>query len=56
MGTSTGTLEDTAEALAFLARKEVTPQIEERSLQDIERALEDIEAAKVEGRIVIRLP
>ena len=55
MGTSTGTLEDTAEALAFLARKEVKPHIEERSLQDIEKALVDIEAAKVEGRIVVRL-
>jgi propanol-preferring alcohol dehydrogenase len=55
MGTSTGTLKDTEEALGFLARNEVKPQITERPLGHISEVLEEIENAKVGGRIVIKL-
>lgn len=55
MGTSTGTVVDTEEALAFVARKEVKPQLLDRSLDDISQVLRDIEDAKVQGRIVIKL-
>jgi propanol-preferring alcohol dehydrogenase len=55
MGTSTGTLKDTEEALEFLARGEVRPQIVEKGLRDVEQVLEDIEGARVEGRVVIRI-
>ncbi|PSS27065.1 hypothetical protein M430DRAFT_94465 [Amorphotheca resinae ATCC 22711] len=55
MGTSTGTLEDTEEALQFLARKEIKPQIVERGLGEVSLVLEEIEGAKVEGRIVIKV-
>lgn len=55
IGTSTGSLQDTEEALEFVARKEVKPHLEERTLDDVSRALDEIEAAKVSGRIVIRL-
>ncbi|KAJ9137852.1 alcohol dehydrogenase [Pleurostoma richardsiae] len=54
-GTSTGTLEDTNEALGFLARGEVKPRITVRSLGEVDSALREIEEAKVEGRIVLQL-
>ncbi|KAK5231417.1 hypothetical protein LTR99_000266 [Exophiala xenobiotica] len=55
MGTSTGTLKDTQEALEYVARGEVKPRLVERSLDDIEQVLKDIEEAKVEGRVVIKV-
>lgn len=55
MGTSTGTLQDTAEALAFVARREVKPRLLEMSLDEVPMALDEVEKAKVEGRIVIKL-
>ncbi|KIW15643.1 hypothetical protein PV08_05692 [Exophiala spinifera] len=55
MGTSTGTLKDTEEALDFVAQGLVKPRLVEKSLDDIESVLEDIEHAKVEGRVVIRM-
>lgn len=55
MGTSTGTLKDTEEALDYVARGLVRPRLVEKSLDDIESVLEDIERAKVEGRVVIRM-
>ncbi|KIW55846.1 hypothetical protein PV05_04561 [Exophiala xenobiotica] len=55
MGTSTGTLKDTEEALKYVARGEVKPRLVERSLDDIEQVLRDIEEAKVEGRVVIKI-
>lgn len=55
-GTSTGTLEDTNEALEFLGRGQVKPRIVEKGLEDIDKVLEEIEKATVEGRVVIKLP
>lgn len=54
-GTSTGTLEDSEEALGFLARKEVKLRVVERELKEVSRVLDEIEEAKVEGRIVIKM-
>ena len=56
VGTSTGTLEDTNEALKFLARGQVKPRIVENGLEDFDKVLEEIEIATVEGRVVIKLP
>ncbi|GAO51923.1 GroES-like protein [Saitoella complicata NRRL Y-17804] len=55
MGTSTGTLPDTVEALEFLARGQIKPRIEVRGLGDVEEVLKEIEGAKVNGRIVIKM-
>jgi propanol-preferring alcohol dehydrogenase len=55
LGTSTGNVKDTEEALDYLARGQVKPQVIERKLEDIERILEDIEGGRVEGRIVIKI-
>ncbi len=55
VGTSTGTLADTREALEFVANGAVKPRVEERRLEDVEQALEDLEAGRVEGRIVLRI-
>lgn len=55
MGTSTGTLQDTAEALGFLERGEIKPHVVERSLADVEDVLEQIAQGKVSGRTVIRI-
>lgn len=55
VGTSTGTLEDTEEALAFVARGEVTPRVQETGLDTVEQALQQIEDGKVEGRLVVRI-
>lgn len=55
IGTSTGTLEDTEEALEFLARGEVRPHVVEKGLGEVSQALEEIEGAKVNGRIVIKM-
>lgn len=48
-------MNDREEALEFLARQEVKPQIVERGLRDVSQALEEIENGKVQGRIVIKL-
>ncbi|KIX07985.1 uncharacterized protein Z518_02639 [Rhinocladiella mackenziei CBS 650.93] len=55
VGTSTGTLKDTEEALEFVARGQVKPRLVERSLDDIAQVLDDIEQAKVEGRVVVKI-
>ncbi len=54
MGTSTGTLQDTQEALSFLSRGEVKPHVSERGLHEVDQALADLEAGAIEGRVVIR--
>lgn len=55
MGTSTGTLEDTDEALGFLERGQIKTHVVERSLNEVEDVLKAIEEGKVLGRAVIRI-
>ncbi|OIW25473.1 alcohol dehydrogenase [Coniochaeta ligniaria NRRL 30616] len=55
IGTSTGTLEDTDEALGFLARGEIKTHVVEGSLDEVEHILEGIEKGKISGRAVIRI-
>lgn len=55
MGTSTGTLEDTDEALGFLERGEIKTHVVMRSLSEVEDVLEEIAQGKVSGRAVIRM-
>ncbi|ERT02385.1 alcohol dehydrogenase, propanol-preferring [Sporothrix schenckii 1099-18] len=54
-GTSTGDRTDTAEALEFVARGQVKPQIVERQLGEIEAILEEIEKGTVHGKSVIKI-
>ncbi|KAJ9133474.1 alcohol dehydrogenase [Coniochaeta hoffmannii] len=55
LGTSTGTLRDTDEALGFLERGEIKTHGVERSLAEVEDVLEEIAQGKVSGRAVIRV-
>jgi propanol-preferring alcohol dehydrogenase len=55
MGTSTGTLQDTNEALGFLERGEVRTHVVERSLTELDDTLNAIEEGKISGRAVIRI-
>ena len=55
MGTSTGSLQDTDEALAFLARGEIKTHVQETTLAQVEDVLKAIEEGKVSGRAVIRI-
>ncbi|KAH8671514.1 alcohol dehydrogenase [Xylariales sp. PMI_506] len=55
MGTSTGTLEDTNEALGYLERKEVKTHVVERTLSQLDEVLKEIEEGKMQGRAVIRI-
>ena len=54
-GTSTGDRTDTAEALDFVAKGQVRPQLVERRLEDIENILEDIEKGTVQGKSIIKI-
>jgi alcohol dehydrogenase, propanol-preferring len=56
LGSSTGTIQDTVEALEFVARGEVMPIVQVRDLKDVDKALQDLEDGQVEGRLVIKIP
>lgn len=55
MGTSTGTLQDTDEALGFLERGEIKTHVVEKSLADVDDVLEEIAQSRLSGRAVIRM-
>ncbi|KAJ5272586.1 alcohol dehydrogenase [Penicillium angulare] len=55
MGTSTGDRQDTLEALDFVARGEVKPQLIERSIEDIEKILKELENGTSQGKSVIKI-
>ncbi|CEJ57635.1 hypothetical protein PMG11_06321 [Penicillium brasilianum] len=55
MGTSTGNRQDTVEALAFVAKGQVKPQLTERRLEDVEEILKEIENGTMQGKAVIRI-
>ncbi|KAL7625200.1 hypothetical protein AAE478_004415 [Parahypoxylon ruwenzoriense] len=54
-GTSTGTLEDTREALEYVKKGQVNPITIEKSLEDIAGCLEILEKGDAVGRYVVRL-
>lgn len=56
VGSSTGSLRDTEEALAFVTRGDVRPRVEERQLGEVDQAIRDVEAGRVQGRLVVRIP
>ncbi|KAJ5619450.1 hypothetical protein N7510_003434 [Penicillium lagena] len=55
MGTSTGDRQDTLEALAFVAKGQVKPQLIEKRLADIEDILKEIEDGTALGKTVIKI-
>lgn len=55
MGTSTGDRQDTAEALSFVAKGQVKPQLIERRLEDIGEILNEIENGTVQGKCVVKI-
>lgn len=55
MGTSTGDRQDTLEALDYVAKGQVKPQLIERKLGDIEDILEELDHGTAQGKSVIRI-
>ncbi|KAI1324052.1 alcohol dehydrogenase [Xylariaceae sp. FL0255] len=55
VGTSTGDRQDTIEALDFVTKGHVKPQLVTRKLEEIEEILQEIENGKVQGKSVIKL-
>lgn len=55
MGTSTGDRQDTVEALDFVTKGHVKPQLIERGLEEIEDILKEIENGTVQGKSVIKI-
>ena len=52
LGTSTGTLQDTLEALGFVRRGQVKPRCIPAKLDDVNGLLEQLEKGQVAGRYV----
>lgn len=55
MGTSTGTLEDTKEALEYVRKGEVQAIVVEKKLADIPDCLAALEKGDVVGRFVVKM-
>jgi propanol-preferring alcohol dehydrogenase len=55
MGSSTGNIGDTEEALDFVAKGQVKPILTEKSFGDIEQIIADMANAKIEGRVVVKI-
>lgn len=53
-GTSTGTMEDTREALEYVRNGHVKPVIVEKNLEDIPACIEELERGDAVGRFVVR--
>lgn len=54
-GSSTGNIEDTEEALEFVAKGLVKPILTEKNFGDIEQVIADMSNAKIEGRVVVKI-
>jgi propanol-preferring alcohol dehydrogenase len=55
MGTSTGTLQDTQEALELARRGLVKPMCVEAKLEDVDGLLVQLEKSQIAGRYVVKL-
>jgi propanol-preferring alcohol dehydrogenase len=55
IGSSSATVQDIEEAMEFLAKGDVKPEINMKKLDEVEEVLADIEAGAVEGRVVIAI-
>lgn len=53
-GTSTGTMEDTKEALEYVRNGKVKPIAVEKKLEDIPACIEELEKGEAVGRFVVR--
>lgn len=53
-GTSTGTMEDTKEALEYVRNGMVKPIAVEKKLEDIPACIEELEKGDAVGRFVVR--
>lgn len=55
MGSSTGNIEDTEEALDFVAKGLVKPILTHKGFADINQVIADMANAKLEGRVVVKI-
>jgi len=55
MGSSTGNIQDTDEALEFLAKGKIKPIIAEKNYRDLDQVMDDMYNLRLEGRVVVKV-